>query len=429
VDAGVSARGASSAWAQAALAAALLIGSGCGAGGRVLTVSGSLVGREGDVLRLQLARFERLNPGVHVALHPTPDAADQRHQLYVQWLNAHAGEPDVLQLDVIWTAEFAAAGWIASLDPFDPPLQAFFPEAATAGRWRRATYALPWFVDVGMLYRRTDLVPAPPATLDDLVRDARLARASGSAPFGFVWQGARYEGLVTVFLEYLGAFGGAILDSDGGVVVDSDAAVSALTFMRDMLGENGIVPTAALTWQEEQVRLAFQDGQSAFMRNWPYAYALVSDARQSRVAGRVAVSPMPAGPGGRPTAALGGSMLAVNAFSDQPDAAYRLIEYLLQPDQMIERARLAGQFPSRPAIYDSEALAHALVVPPAEARSIIEHAVARPVTPLYSQLSGILQISLHRALTRQQEPRAALEEAATAMRRVLARAHLGPEGS
>jgi ABC-type glycerol-3-phosphate transport system substrate-binding protein len=67
----------------------------------VLTFSGSAVGREADVVRRQLERFARTDPSVKVALRATPDAADQRHQLYVQWLNARASEPDVLQLDVV----------------------------------------------------------------------------------------------------------------------------------------------------------------------------------------------------------------------------------------------------------------------------------------------------------------------------------------
>ena len=76
-------------------------------------------------------------------------------------------------------------------------------------------------------------------------------------------------------------------------------------------------------------------------------------------------------------------------------------------------------------MYDSEALAAALAMPPLEARRIIDAAVPRPVTPVYSELSSILQVSLHRALTRQQQPRAALTEAAEAMRALLARVELG----
>ena len=406
------------------LAGVMCLGAACaGAPERVLTISGSMLGREGQVLRLQLERFRRAHPDLRVALRDTPDAADQRHQLYVQWLNARVGEPDVLQLDVVWTPEFAAAGWIRSLDAFGPPSGELFASAVAANRWQGALYALPWFIDVGMLYWRTDLMPAPPDSLDALARTSRQLIAARRVPFGFVWQGARYEGLITAFVEHLGAFGGAILDEHGRVVVDSEAAVLALTFMRDSIHVEGSVPSAVLTWQEEHTRFAFQNGQAAFMRNWPYAYALLG-TRESQVAGRFAVAPLPGGPGGAPAAALGGSTLAINAYSDQPDDAYRLIEFLLQPQQMIERARIAGQFPPARALYDTAALAAALTVPAAEARRIIDAAVARPVTPVYSQLSSILQVSVHRALTRQEEPRAALAEAAAAIRALLARLQL-----
>jgi multiple sugar transport system substrate-binding protein len=409
--------------ASAALAAAVALGC-VAAPDHVLTMSASAVGAEDDVIRRQLDRFRQAHPEIRVALRVAPDAADQRHQLYVQWLNGHATDPDVLQLDVVWTAEFAAAGWLAALDRYHPPVDRFFAPAVAAARWRHTLFALPWFIDVGVLYWRTDLLPRPPRDLADLSNLATRAREQRGVPFGFVWQGARYEGLVTVFLEQLGAFGGAILDDRGRVVVDSDAAVNALTYMRDAIYVDHVVPPAVLTWQEEQTRFAFQNGQAAFMRNWPYAYALMQDPAQSRVAGRFAIAPMPGGPGGGAHAALGGSTLAINAYSDQPDAAYRLIAFLLQPDQMIERARVAGQFPPDRALYDDGALDGALQIPPAEARRLIDAAVPRPVTPVYTELSAILQVSLHRALTRQQEPRDALHDAAAAMRALLARVHL-----
>jgi multiple sugar transport system substrate-binding protein len=406
------------------------LSAGCGAPrNAVLTFSGSAVGREGEIIQRQLERFQQAHPSIEVALRATPDAADQRHQLYVQWLNARASEPDVLQLDVVWTPEFAAAGWILKLDAFDPPVDDFLPAAIAADRWNGALYALPWFIDVGMLYWRTDVVARAPNDLDELSMLARRARDEHGLPFGFVWQGARYEGLVTVFLEHLGAFGGAILDADGRVVVDSPAAERALVYMCDSIHADGIVPPAVLTWQEEQTRFAFQNGQAAFMRNWPYAYALLQDGSQSRVAGRFGVSAMPAAASGAPTAALGGSALAINAYSDQPDAAYRLVDFLLQPEQMIERARVVGQFPSRPALYETRALAEALTIPPADALAVIQRAVPRPATPVYTELSELLQISLHRALTRQQEVRAALREAATAIRALLAKTKLGQPAS
>ncbi len=410
---------------------ALLAALGCrpapAGGPAVITFPGSVLGAEGEVLRRQLARFAQLRPDIRVVQRPTPDAADQRHQLYVQWLNAGASEPDILQLDVVWTPEFAAAGWILDLDRFRPPIDSFFPATIVANQWQGRLYAVPWFVDVGMLYWRTDMMPRPPATFTELEQDAARARIEHRLPYGLVWQGARYEGLVTVFSEYLGGLGGRILDG-GKVTVNSAAGVAALTTMRDEIYRQGIVPQAALTWHEEESRFAFQNGETAFMRNWPYAYSLMQDSASSRAAGRYAVAVMPAAAGGRPTAALGGQQLAINAHSDHPEAAWAVIEYLTRPAQMLERARGVGQFPTRPAMYDDPALARALSIPAAQARRIIEHAVPRPVTPVYTQLSDILQIDLHRALTRQQAPAAALAHAAAEMQALLDRVGLGEGG-
>jgi multiple sugar transport system substrate-binding protein len=407
------------------IVAALAVGA-CSTGpyGDVLTISGSALGREADVLRAQVSRFGALHPDLTIDIRPTPDSADERHQLFVQWLNAHAAEPDVLQLDVVWTAEFAAAGWIRDLAALEPELPDFFPATVAAVRWNERAYAIPWFVDVGMLYWRTDLMEAPPRTFDELGRQASQARAAGLVPYGFVWQGARYEGLVTVFLEYLEGFGGRILDDRGRVVVDSDAAVRALTEMRNELTPERVVPSSVLTWQEEQVRFTFQNGQAAFMRNWPYAASLLADAGQSDVAGRFAVAGMPSGDGGRPGAALGGSELAVNAFSSHPAEAEALVRFLTAPEQMLERARLLGQLPARRSLYVDREEMRGLPIDPLTARTIVEHAVPRPVTPVYAELSEILQIHLHRVLSGQQEPGDGLREAASAIRNLLTRTGL-----
>jgi multiple sugar transport system substrate-binding protein len=395
--------------------------SACGRAPEVLTFSGSVLGAEGAIVRRQIERFARLNPALRVDIRVTPDSADVRHQLYVQWLNAWAPEPDVLQLDVIWTPEFAAAGWILPLDQFAPDTADFFPATLAANRWEDHLFAMPWLVDVGMLYWRTDLLAAPPSTFAELAAAARAQLASGSVSQGLVWQGARYEGLVCVFLEHLVAFGGRILDERGAVVVDSPEAVRALTFMRESIAD-GMVPRTVLTWQEEQTRFAFQNGTALFLRNWPYAASLMN-GEGSAVAKRFATAPMPSA-GGRQAAALGGAQLAINARSRQPESAWRLIEYLTAPAQLVERARAAGQFPARPSLYDDDALAAALAVPPAEARRIIERAVPRPVTPIYTELSSELQIHLHRALTDQERPDEALALAAERLRAILRRTGL-----
>jgi multiple sugar transport system substrate-binding protein len=338
------------------------------------------------------------------------------------------GDPDVLQIDVVWTAELAAAGWIAPLGPADDVLRVFDPAAAAASQWRDTAYALPWFVDVGLLYRRTDLVPAEPQTMDELISDAgRAMQSPGGPEIGFAFQGARYEGLTTVFLEFLTAYGGGILDRQGRVIVDRPEAVRALQTLRRMVGPQGVSPREALTWHEEESRFAFQNGRAVFMRNWPYAAPLMADSANSRVAGRVAVSPMPRGDSaGRPAATLGGSLLAVNSRSEHPDQARLLVQFLTAPEQMRERAIALGQFPARDELFDDPQVAASLAIPADDARRVIRNAVARPATPVYTELSEILQVAVHRCLSGEQEPDHALREAAEKMRALLARSGLEP---
>ena len=391
----------------------------------VLTFSGSALGAEGTLVAKQLDRFMVLNPNIRVELQRTPDDASQRHQLYVQWLNARVGNPSILQLDVVWTPEFAAAGWVLPLDRYGPPRDEFFPATIKANTWAGKLYALPWFADVGLLYRRTDLVPREPATLEELVTTASAAMSRRGGPrYGIVWQGARYEGLITGFVEYLGAFGGQIIDDKGEVVVNRPEAVRALEFMRDELYASHVAPLDVLTWHEEEARFAFQNGNAVFMRNWPYPVAAMSDSAQSKVAGKFAVSPMPASgtaPNGHSTATLGGAQLAINAYTEFPDAAYKLIAYLTAPEQMLERAQAVGQYPTRSALYDDPRLKAGIAIPLDNARRAIESATPRPVTPIYTELSEILQIELHRALVRQAEPRDALNSAAARINTLIER--------
>jgi multiple sugar transport system substrate-binding protein len=389
----------------------------------VLKISGSAVGAEGEILARQIARFQVARPGLRIAIQQAPDDATQRHQLYVQWLNAHAGTPDVLQLDVVWTPEFAAAGWILPLDRYDPPKDDLFPASLEANSWRGRLYAIPWFMDVGMLYWRTDLLSRPPATLEELAAARHAAPRGGS---GFVWQGARYEGLVTIFLEILGGYGGAILGPRHEVLVDAPPGVRALTCLRDLIRQE-ISPQDVLTWHEEETRFAFQNGQAVLLRNWPYAYPLLAGPG-SRVAGRFAIAPMPAAPGGTPTAALGGGQLAINAHSRLPGTAWRLVAYLTAPEQMLERAEAVGQYPARRSVWRSPRLAAALAAPPEQVLRIVESATARPATPIWTELSEILQIWLHRALAGQAEPEAALREAAREMEKVIERSGLRERG-
>ncbi len=381
-----------------------------------ITMTSGGVGKELEVLREQLKMFKQLYPDIEVEVIPMPDSATERHDLYVTYFAAGEKDPDVLMLDVIWSAEFAP--FLEDLtDDYDYfELKEFLPGTIMSVTVNGRIVAIPWFTDAGLLYYRKDLLEKygyknPPRTWDELVEMAKkISQAEGI--IGFVWQGARYEGLVCNFLEYLWSFGGEVIDEKGKVVIDSSQAVQALQFMVDLIYKHRITPEGVVTYMEEDARRVFQKGEAVFMRNWPYAWALLN-SDDSPVKGKVGVAPLPLGPGGRRAATLGGWNLGINKFSskEEKEAAKKLIKFLTSYEQQLYKAIHSGQNPTRKAAYDDPKLKEAAPFM-VELLSVFVNALPRPRTANYSELSDVIQKYVHAALTRQMTAEQAIKNIA-----------------
>ncbi len=362
--------------------------------------------------RALLAAFERDTGDVEVVTEPLPNASDVVHQFFLTALEGGARDFDVLIADTVWVAELARAGWIADLSGAFPPdalRRDFLEGAAEAAIVEGRTWAVPWYVDVGVLYRRTDLAPEAPATYEDLARSALASRGAGTVQHGYVWQGRQYEGLVCNVLEAIWGFGGRTM-SGGRVMLDTPEARGALEMLRGLI-LRGVSPPSVTSQAEEESRRVFQEGRSAFMRNWPYAY-LEAQREGSAVRGRVALSPLPTVSGAPGNGALGGYLLALNARSPayKRDAALRLVAHLTSGEANVLLALAYGRNPPRRASYDDPRVtAGAPLI--ASLRTMVEGARPRPVTPYYPMISDALQAELSAAITGIRAPAEALRRA------------------
>lgn len=356
-------------------------------------------GGDPAVLRGLIARFER-DHGVTVVTEALPSASDVVHQFFLTALDGGARDFDVFIVDVVWTAELARAGWIADLSAAFPPQDVrdtFLPAAAEAAVYRGRTYAVPWYLDVGLLYRRTDLCPDPPSTYGEMVTIAEAAMRDGRAAHGYVWQGRQYEGLVCNAYEAIWGYGGATMDGTR-VLLDTPEARAGLAYLRSLL-TRGISPASVTSMSEEESRRVFQEGAAVFMRNWPYAVA-EAERPGSPVRGKVAISPLPTAYGERGSGALGGYLLALNARSPmyKRDAALALIAHLTSADANLAMAVAYGRNPPRRAAYLDPRLAEGAPIV-AGLSSVIELARPRPITPYYPAISDTLQAELSAAVT------------------------------
>jgi len=333
---------------------------------------------------------------------PPPSASTEVHQLLVQQLARQSGSPDVFTQDVIWIAEFAGAGWALPLDrEFSADVRKqYFPGVIQACTWGGKLTALPWFIDSGMLYYRTDLLggAAVPETWEELATLAQAAERSGRARFGFLWQGKQAEVLVCDLVEFVASNGGAILGPDGKtVMIDDDKSVQAVQFMRDTIDRYKISPQDVLSWDEEPSRRPFTGGQAMFLRNWSYVYTIAQDPKVSSVVGKVGVAPLPHFPGGRSAACLGGYQYGVNASTKGRDAAIDFVRWMSSPATQLHFATELGLAPTRPDVFDDPRLAQSQPFMQ-KLKSVFLGATPRPVTPKYAQVTLVLQSSVSRAL-------------------------------
>jgi multiple sugar transport system substrate-binding protein len=362
-------------------------------------------------------RFETENPDIRVREVVLPSSTDEMHQFFVINQGAGSAEFDVLDLDVIWVPEFARAGWLEDLTPHigAPELEPLNASARKADWLDGKLYAVPWFVDAGVLYYRRDLLDkyhlAPPVTYPELVEQAKrvLAGERDARLAGFIWQGMQYEGLVCVALEFIRGNGGEVLRDGTRVALGERATLDALRFMDELIRHHGVTPPLVSTLVEESSRHIFQSGRAVFLRNWPYAWRLLNQP-DSPVAGRVGLTIVPHFPGHASAPTLGGFHLGVNSRSKMKEPATRFVKFLTSLRSQKEIIRNVGVLAAHTGVYQ-DAEVRAAMPQLAQIAPALERVQPRPVTPYYLMISQILQPELSAVVANIRSPEEAMRVA------------------
>ena len=320
-------------------------------------------------------------------------------------------------MDVTWTPKYAAAGWLEPLEGWlgDNALADLAPGADLGNAFNGHLWRFPLVADMGLLYWRTDLMPAPPRTPAELEAISRRLQAAGEVPWGYVWQGKQYEGLSCVYVEMLRGFGGRWLEN-GQPELGSRAATEATAWLRHLV-EAGITPPTVANMAEPEALQAFQAGDAAFMRNWPYAWAELNKP-ESPLRGRVGITTMVSATG-EPHAATQGSWgLALLAGSRHKAAAVEALRYLTSVDAQTQLNQRWGYTPTRLSVFNDPALLAANPVL-AELQQALNAAVLRPLTPVYAQLSDLLYRDLNSVITGDLRPAPAMQQVQSNSERLL----------
>ncbi|HTU16033.1 MAG TPA: ABC transporter substrate-binding protein [Solirubrobacterales bacterium] len=368
--------------------------AGCGGGGDTGELTWFIAIQPGGSVQKVAEKCSAESDGrydINLEFLPT-DASQQREQL-VRRLGAEDSSIDIIGMDVVWTAEFANAGWIRRWNGADAKAvtRDVFPPVVETASFEGDLYGAPFNSNTQLLWYRTDLVPKPPGTWDQMID---MAEKLGPGNGGQVQvQSNRYEGFTAWTNAMIESAGTQVLSGPTEVDLAEGPTEAALAPM-GRLANSSAAPSNLSTSDEDTARLGFEAG-SAFMVNYTFAYgsALANAPDVAENMGAARYPGIKAGEKSKPP--LGGFNLAVSEYSEQPDLAFEAVKCLTAPEQQLTVTELDGLPPPRAGLYTDPKVKKAFPGFADLVRESIETAGPRPVTPAYQDVSLAIQSALH----------------------------------
>ncbi|KKK05727.1 ABC transporter substrate-binding protein [Micromonospora sp. HK10] len=322
-----------------------------------------------------------------------PRQADEQRVQMVRRLAAQDSGMDVLGLDITWTQEFASADWIREWTGQD---KAEVEQGTLAGpldtaRYEGKLYAAPKNTNVQLLWYRTDLVPEPPKTWDEMISAAQQLKQQGK-PYQVLTMGAQYEGLVVLYNTLAESAGGKILSDDGKRAVMDAGTVRALDQLKKF-ATSGVTSPSFSNATEDPVRLEFQSGAGAFQVNWPFVYPAMQEANPE-LAQKVKWARVPGIEANTPSkVTIGGVNLAVSTYSKHPGESFEAAKCIRDAEHQKFSAVKDGVPPTIERVYDDPEMDQAYPMKDTILEELKEPAV-RPLTPAYQSISTVMSAIL-----------------------------------
>ena len=339
-----------------------------------------------DKLTPIIEAWNKEHPDEEVTLKELAGEADDQRDTLVQSLQAGNADYDVMALDVVWTADFAANQWLEPLEgDYAVDTSKLLQSTVDSATYNGTLYALPQNTNGQLLFRNVDQVPSRPDTFAD-IRSACEA-AEGDC---LTTQLKQYEGLTVNTLGFINGWGGSVIDDKGEPTVESAEAKAGLQALVDAYAD-GTIAKGSTAATEEETNMAFTEGNTAFAINWPYMY---SNAEEKGL--NFEVQPL-VGEKGVGVSTLGGYNNGINVNSKHKATAKDFIEFIVSDENQLSFAK-ASFPPVLASTYDNVELIKEQPYLPALKESL-ENAQPRPVSPFYPAISKAVQDNAYAALT------------------------------
>jgi multiple sugar transport system substrate-binding protein len=379
------------------LASAALVLTACGGGdsGGSRTLNWYIAFQPGGALqKIADACTQQSEGRYRINIELLPTQADQQREQLVRRLGAEDDAIDIVGMDVVWTGEFANAGWVQQVpeERRDKLTNGVFDSVLKTGQFEDKQFAVPIWSNTQLLWYRKDRVPKPPETWSEMLDQAeKLGPKEGRVQV----QANRYEGLVVWANAMIASAGTAIITGPETIGLEKDKTIEALKLM-ERLGKSDIHAPNIDTSDEGTSALQFENGSSAFMTNYPFVYASAK-ANAPDVFKQMGAAKFPKVTADRESAPpLGGFNLGVSSYSKKQDLSWEAIECLVSEENQLKVTSLEGLPPVRPDLFTRKEVKDAYPGFENVIRDSIQDASPRPSeSPAYADLSLAIQDALH----------------------------------
>lgn len=373
----------------------------------------------------QLAPLFTAQTGIHVRFIDVPH--DNMHQQFLTQELTGTGAFDVYQADQPWVAEFAAAGFLV---PLGNKLSAkdradYFPVALAAESYKGEVYALPYLVHNSVLYYRADLFKQaglqPPTTWSAYRMAAKKLTNPGQGIYGTILEGKQSGEASSKFLDLVQQAGGGVLDKHGAVIFGDRPTLDAFNLMLAMQYADHTSPPGAPGFDNPDTDRLFMQGKLAMAPNWPYMYALATDPKTSKVAGKIGVAVQPGLV--KRAAEVFSWGYGISAHSKNKDLAWEFVRWASSAPILTRLAKTFTNPVSRRSsmqalLSDPQLSAQAKSVITTMTRSV-SLSQTIPMVPKWPTVETRIAVALSKIMTRQASPQTEVKAAAADIKSAL----------
>jgi multiple sugar transport system substrate-binding protein len=345
---------------------------------------------------------------------------------YTKIVTALAGgsPTDIVIVDSIWTAGFVQAGFLQPLDKFvGDAVKDLVPVSIQQRMIDGKVYSMPISNEAKFFYYNADILKAggydaPPRTWEDATRMSKELKEKKLVKAGTIWGWQQSEGLVCDYAALVHGLGGKLVDDKGQWIVNQGAGVKALEFMVDQL-KSGAADPSSVSLSDRQVVDSFSAGEHAFLMSWSFALGALNNPKNSRVVDKIKLDLIPGFASAKTTSTsvVGGSGFGITATTKYADWAWDLIQFATDKTRQIEIFKIRSNVPVWKELYSNPTVVQEYPYISQMERQF-EYATWRPNMPNYAELSGILQLQIHRALSGEVSPQEALDQARSEMAKI-----------